>query len=161
MTVFPRDETHRLIGPDLATFLDRFTERVIALGDGAHASVEVGTFHEKVSSFVELSAAIDRGREHGQAAYDLDVRLWGLTREDYARYVGARTASARFQAFVLPQRMGRGGALQACWRLTFEADGLKGLGERFVNESRRLSGSTFFTMLEGTARTALYEWHGS
>lgn len=49
--------------------------------------------------------------------------------------------------------------LATCWWLRLIGVGAEGVGERFVEEERRLEGSPFFDALEGAARTPLFEWH--
>lgn len=191
VTIFPRDPNHRLVTFDLASFLDRVSERLVALGDGASARVKAGKFEAEVRSVAELVEAIERARKASKGKADLEVRLRGDLREDFAKYLGASQADVSFRAFVRPQALdgaklcgasgwpvdaqdhevgscGRhatgdcdpvDGDLRACWWLRLHGEGSDGIGERFVEEHRRLAGSAFFESLEGTARTPLLEWH--
>jgi hypothetical protein len=192
VTLFPTDPEHRLIGVDLAAFLDRVSERLIALGDGAEASVRAGKFRRDARNVRDLVAAIDAARSEGRGRADLEVRLRGEVRDHFSKFLGANRLTAEFHAFVKPHvlkaarrcaacgwpldhdghtaevscnRPGCGegapseGDLRACWMLRFVGEGADGIGERFVEEARRLEGSSFFESLEGVARAPLYEWH--
>lgn len=188
VTVFPQDPSHRLVAQDLATFFDRLTERVIALGAGASAEVIAGDYRMRAYTYAELVTALDEARSECAGQHDLDVRLWGDVRDDYARFVGSRTGVAHFRAFVQPKEIGAqlcsGCALPlngrdvpltcftgcanatpaktpllACWTLTLSGEGANGLGDRFHGEGRRLKGSPYLATFQGTARTPLHEWH--
>lgn len=192
VTLFPTDPDHRLIGSDLSAFLDRVSERLIALGDGAEASVRAGKFRREARNVRDLVAAIDAARAEARGRSDLEVRLRGEVRDPFSKFLGANRLSAEFHAFVKPQvlkaarrcsgcgwpldhdahtgevscnRRGCGegavsdGDVRACWMLRFVGEGADGIGERFVEEGRRLEGSPFFESLEGIARAPLHEWH--
>ncbi|MCO5172177.1 MAG: hypothetical protein M9894_38260 [Planctomycetes bacterium] len=192
VTLFPADPEHRLVGADLAAFLDRVSERLIALGDGAEATVRAGKFRRSARNVRDLVAAIDAARREARGKADLEVRLRGDVRDPFSKYLGANALEAEFRAFVKPHalaaarrcggcgwpldvdahtgqascaRRGCGdgepgdGGLRACWMLRFVGQGADGIGERFVEEARRLEGSPFFESLEGIARANLLEWH--
>lgn len=192
VTLFPSDPEHRLVGPDLAAFLDRVSERLIALGDGAEAKVRAGKFHEDARNVRDLVGALDHARSTAKGKSDLEVRIRGEVRDQFSKFLGASRLEAEFRAFVKPHllkaarrcagcgwpldfdghtgqvsctRRGCGegepgqGDLRACWTLRLIGNGADGIGERFVEESRRIEGSPFFESLEGIARAALYEWH--
>jgi hypothetical protein len=192
VTLFPSDPTHRLVGPDLASFLDRVSERLIALGDGAVARVRAGKFSAEARNVRDLVAAIDAARAAARGRADLEVRLQGEVRDSFSKFLGANHLEAELRAFVHPlllrdaqrcsgcgwpldldahtgqvscRRRGCGegepadGDLQACWLLRFKGQGADGIGERFVEEGRRLEGSPFFESLEGISRANLLEWH--
>jgi hypothetical protein len=188
VTVFPKDPSHRLVGQNLSTFFDRLSERVIALGAGATAEVIAGDYRMRAYTHTELVTALDEARTECAGRHDLDVRLWGDVRDDYARFVGSRTGVAQFKAFVQPTEIGArlcgscdttlngsGDALACsagcadatptpallltCWTLTLSGEGTNGLGGRFHDEGRRLSESLYLTTFQGTAGTPLHEWH--
>jgi hypothetical protein len=192
VTIFPKDPDHRLVGTDLAAFLDRVSERMIALGDGAEATIKAGKYREEVRNVRDLVAAIDRARGEGKGKADLEVRLRGEVRDQFGKFLGAHRLEAEFRAFVKPHLLkaarrcagcgwpldldahtgqsscsrrgcgeGEPGAadLKACWMLRFLGAGADGIGERFVEESRRIEESPFFESLEGIARANLFEWH--
>lgn len=196
VTVFPADPDHRLVGADLAAFLDRVSERFIALGEGAEASVRAGKFRKDARNVRDLMAAIDEARAQARGRADLEVRVRGEVRDAFSKFLGANHLKAEFHAFVEPRllraarrcagcgwpldndapsgqaacgRRGCGEAraagapdaaeVRACWMLRFVGEGAAGIGERFVDEGRRLEGSPFFESLEGIARAPLLEWH--
>lgn len=192
VTLFPADPQHRLVGPDLAAFLDRVSERFIALGDGAEATVRAGKFKRDARNVRDLVAAIDAARRGAKGREDLAVELKGEVRDHFSKFLGANQLQVEFRAFVKPSALraarrctgcgwpldhdaktgesscrrrecgeGRPGPadLRACWMLRFVGDGAAGIGERFVEEARRIEGSPFFESLEGIARAPLYEWH--
>lgn len=103
VTIFPRDPQHRLVGPDLATFLDRVSERMAALGDGALGEVRAGTFHAHPHHLPALLEHIDAARAATRGRHDLSVRLRGDARERFYRYLGERSLDLSFEAFVLPR----------------------------------------------------------
>jgi hypothetical protein len=191
VTVFPREPQHRLVGPHLASFLDRVVERIVALGDGARARIRAGRFEGDVETLPDLLDTIDAARVQSLGREDLEVRLWGDARAPFARFTASPRVDVTLSAFVQPQlllearrcvgcgwpldydgirgaaacnRKGCGeelaqeGELAACWSLRLCGMGADGLGERFVEEERRLEGSPFFEALEGAARTRLFEW---
>jgi hypothetical protein len=188
VTLFPRDPAHRLVGFDLAALVDRVGERLVALGDGAEARVTAGRYsREGLRSVVDVVAAIDEARVAGRGKADLELRIVGDARDDFGKFLGASTIDVSLRAFVGPQLLAgarlcagcgwvvgdaeepcgcgtsereTGDAeLSACWWLQLHGRGSDGIGERFVEERRRLAGSPFFESLEGSARTRLLEWH--
>lgn len=192
VTLFPTDPDHRLVGADLAAFLDRVSERLVALGDGAEATIRAGKFREQARNVRDLVAAIDAARVKARGREDLEVRIEGEARDPFSKFLGATRVAAEFRAFVKPYRLeaarrcagcgwpldhdghtgevscnrrgcGEGvpgeGDLRTCWMLRFVGDGADGIGERFVEEARRMEGSPFFESMEGVARAPLYEWH--
>jgi hypothetical protein len=200
VTVFPRDGQHRLVGPDLASFLDRLAERVVALGSGARARVRAGRFDAEVDTIQDLTDTVEAARSQAQGREDLELRLWGPPQASFGKFLGARHLEIKFCAWVQPHLLldaqlcpacrwpldlegysedmkltcGRPGCpnegeftshttvkeeLRACWWLRLFGSGSEGIGERFVEEDRRLEGSSFFEMLEGCSRTRLLEWH--
>lgn len=192
VTLFPKDPAHRLVGFDLAMFLDRVGERLVTLGDGAVARVAAGRFvREGLRSTADLVRAIDAARVDARGKADLEVRIAGDARDDFSKFLGAGRVDLSLRAFVRPQPLhgarlcgtcewpvdtqayevttcGRpvkgecdpiDGDLHACWWLRLHGEGSDGIGERFVEEHRRLAGSPFFESLEGCARTPLHEWH--
>ena len=191
MTIFPQDSTHRLVGPDLATFFERVSERVIALGSGAYARVRAGRYEDQVRNLPDLVDTIDAARAISQGREDLEVRLWGDTTDSFGRFLGARTLECKFFAFVSPHTLldahlclacgwprdydgtrkdsgcVRPGCeddvasdeeLRSCWSFRLYGVGPDGIGERFVEEGRRLRGTPFFEALEGACRARLFEW---
>jgi hypothetical protein len=190
VVIFPRDTGHRLVGDHLAAFLDRVGERIVALGAGAGARVEAGSFVADVWTHLDLVEAIDAARAAGAGREDLRVTYSGDARDGFARFVGARRVDAVFHAYVLPATVERArpcaacgapmegrpararcaggcgagagkGRFAPCWRLDLEGRPGPGLGPRFVDEGRRLTGTPFLEALAGTARTPLFEWHPS
>jgi hypothetical protein len=190
VTLFPADPAHRLVGHDLALFLDRVAERLIALGEGAEATVRAGKFSAKARTVKDLLEAIDAARAASKGKQDLEVRIVGDLRDAFSKYLGASSIQVAFHAFVMPQTLeaaklcgscgrpldwdgyagqtscgceeeveARPDELRCCWLLRFQGEGPDGIGERFVEEDRRLEGSPFFESLEGAARTKLLEWH--
>ena len=192
VTLFPADPQHRLVGADLAAFLDRVSERFIALGDGAEATVKAGKFKRDARNVRDLVAAIDAARLGSKGRDDLEIQLRGEVRDHFSKFLGANLLQAEFKAFVKPsllraarrcagcgwpldhdakkdsarcRRRGCGEGqpgpadLRACWMLRFVGEGAEGIGERFVEEQRRIEGSPFFESLEGIARAPLFEWH--
>jgi len=192
VTIFPRDPDHRLVQDDLAAFLDRVAERLVALGHGAAARVRAGRFEAEVYDLLDLLDTVNAARERSQGREDLEIRLHGDVHDGLAKYLGTPRAEAKFQAFVRPRVLldarlcggcgwpldwdgyartatcsrpscGEGeprrGELRTCWWLRFFGSGPEGIGERFVEESRRFEGSRFFESLEGVSRTPLFEWH--
>lgn len=190
VTVFPRDPRHRLVGPDLALFLDRVVERLVAVGEGALTRVRAGRFDCEAESLPDLLDTIEAAREQARGREDLEVRLHGEARPDFSKFLGATRVEMKFCAFVEPKLLldahpcaacgwpldydgvsrvstcgqcgesePRPDELHTCWWLRLFGTGADGIGERFVVESRRLTGSPFFESLEAAARTRLYEWH--
>lgn len=192
VTVFPRDPAHRLVGPDLAAFVDRLSERLIALGDGAEAEVRAGRFRGRARSTTELLGVIDAARAAARGREDLVVRLRGPLRDAFSKFLGALVGDLELRCYVRPHELPRArlcrgcgwpldhdatsgqddctrpscrdatpapGALRACWTLSLRGEGPDGVGERFVDEERRLEASPFFESLEGCARAALLERH--
>ncbi len=56
------------------------------------------------------------------------------------------------------EELAQEGELITCWWLRLFGLGADGLGERFVEEERRLEGTPFFEALQGAARVPLFEW---
>lgn len=192
MTIFPQDPRHRLVGDDLASFLDRVTERIAALGSGATGHLKAGRFEAEAHTLLDLLEALTAARTHARGREDLEIRIEGEASDEFARFVGRPRVDLRFRAWVEPhthrdarpcagcgwpldfdafsaqlscgrKECGDGEPLAreliSCWSLSFLGDGPDGIGERFVEESRRFEGSSFFESLEGIGRGRLYEWH--
>jgi hypothetical protein len=190
VTLFPADPAHRLVGPDLALFLDRVAERLISLGEGAEAQVTAGRFSAKARTVRDLLEALDAARASAKGKHDLEVRISGDLRDGFSKYLGTSSLTLALQAFVEPRLLaqaklcgscqrvldwdGYAGQtscsceeetdplateLRCCWLLRLQGTGPDGIGERFVEEDRRLEGSPFYESLEGAARVKLLEWH--
>jgi hypothetical protein len=190
VTLFPSDPKHRLVGPDLALFLDRVAERLIALGEGAEAQVVAGKFSAKARTVKDLLEAIEAARAAAKGKHDLEVRISGDLRDGFSKYLGTSSLQLVFQAFVEPRDLSPAklcascrrvldwdgyagqascscedetealpGSLRCFWLLRMTGAGPDGIGERFVEEDRRLEGSPFYESLEGAARMKLLEWH--
>ena len=191
--IFPQDPAHRLVQADLAAFLDRLAERLVALGSGATAYLRAGRYESEARSLTDLLASVDRARQLAKGREDLRIRIEGLAHARLARFLGTPRVTLEFRAFVHPHLLleaklcsgcgwpldhdasstmrscGRGSCgdgdpngaeeLRTCWWLQLLGDGPDGIGERFVEESRRFEGSPFLESLRGISRTPLYEWH--
>lgn len=120
VSIFPQSRDHRLVGADLATFLDRLTERMVALGDGAQARVRAGTFEAHPQNLPALLQTIDAAREDAQGQHDLELRLWGDARDRFSRFLGTHSVEVTFQAFVHPQVI-KANLCAACgWPLDYD-----------------------------------------
>lgn len=192
VTLFPQDPRHRLVGDDLSAFLDRLTERIVALGSGATARLKAGRFEAEAHTLLDLLESLAAAREQARGREDLSIRIEGEPTDEFAKFIGRGRVSLEFQAWVAPRALrearpcagcgwpldfdgfssqlscGRRDCgdgeplekeLECCWSLSFLGDGPDGIGERFVEESRRLEGSSFFEALEGIGRARLFEWH--
>ena len=194
VTLFPRDPAHTLAGTDLALFLDRVAERLIALNDGAKARIRAGRFDAEATTLTDLLDMTRAALEQARGREDLEVRLWGPPRDAFGRYLGTRHLELKLNTFVQPHPLtdarlcactpprpldfhgynkeyvcSRGdceeagdpeaGELHTSWWLRVFGSGPDGIGERFVEEGRRIEGSPFFESLEGVSRARLFEWH--
>ena len=125
VTVFPQDPAFRLVGGDLALFLDRVSERMVALGEGALARVRAGRFDAEVGTLPDLLDTLDAARIQAKGREDLEVRLWGEPRDAFGKFLGATHLEVKFQAFVQPHLLLDAHPCDECgWPLDY--DGVSG-----------------------------------
>ncbi|MGE0712882.1 MAG: hypothetical protein AB7N76_14180 [Planctomycetota bacterium] len=154
ITLYPTRPDHRLVGPQLSTFLDRLGLHLVALGHGAVARLAAGGERAEARSWASLVVALDAARQACRGTADLRIDLEGPARDRFARFLGARTVRLRFEAFVEPRECD---GQRVCWWLQLRGQGERGVGERVVEEGRRLEGTDFAEALAGAARVSLAE----
>jgi hypothetical protein len=154
ITIYPAAAEHRLVGVQLSTFLDRLSQHLVALGYGAVARLRAGGVKAECRSWASLVVEINAARKACQGTADLRIDIQGPACDRFARFLGARSVHIRFEAFVEPREFQNA---KVCWWLQLLGEGPQGVGERVVDEERRLAESVPFGALEGAARTRLLE----
>lgn len=155
ITIHSDDPSHRLVQRDLSIFLERVSRHLIALGEGAVATLRAGPVQVEVRSWASLVVELNRARVICAAREDLRIDVVGPPCERFARFLGARRLDLRFEAFVTPRLLP--GNQRACWRLELRGPGPAGVGERLVDERKAIRETPFFEALEGAARSSLVE----
>lgn len=153
LTIYPTDPEHRLVASHLSTFLERISRHLIALGEGATAKLRAGPCAAEAKSWATLVVELNRARERCQRREDLEIRIEGPVRERFGRFLGTRTLSLRFEAFVERRTLPSGE--EVYWWLKLTGPDPDGVGERLKNEERDLLHSPFIEAIEGTARVPL------
>ena len=120
--IFPQDPAHRLVQADLAAFLDRLAERLVALGSGATAYLRAGRYESEARSLTDLLASVDRARQLAKGREDLRIRIEGLAHARLARFLGTPRVTLEFRAFVHPHLLLEAKLCSGCgWPLDHDA----------------------------------------
>jgi hypothetical protein len=140
--IFPQDPAHRLVQDDLAAFLDRLAERLVALGSGATARLRAGRYEAEARSLLDLLESVDHARTQARGREDLRIRIDGLAQDRLAKFLGTPRVTLEFRAFVRPHVL-----LDAClcsgcgWPLDFDGpSGMTSCGRRVCGEGDPVEG---------------------
>jgi len=110
-----------MVQEDLAAFLDRLAERMVALGSGARAQLRAGRYESEARSLRDLLESVDRARDQARGREDLRIRIEGLAQEGLARFLGTPRVVLEFRAFVHPHVLLDASLCSGCgWPLDYD-----------------------------------------